>query len=185
MTSPAPTVLAELTNRFSAAVTVHLIADRRGIQTWRMTFPDVTLAVKIGTSDDGNGNPCQLTAREAAVLTQLDSLRVTAHHIASGHTPGGSWVATRWFDGRSTWDHCAPLRHDPADQAARAEAVDAGRRLTAAVARLHQAGWTHRDLQPRHSIHHPYQQANLIDFALARGAAPITPHVPTAAGLCI
>jgi hypothetical protein len=171
-------VLRDLAGHLGVPDSTHLITERRGTQVWQLGYSGASYALKISIGDAAQ----RLPAREAAVLTELDRLRVTDHLVAHGNTPGGSWVTTRWFTGATTWSRCASWRKNPTDDAG-AEAVEASRQLTAAVAQLHGVGWTHGDLQGRHGIHAETAPVRLIDFALARGPAAISPDVPYRGGL--
>ncbi|MFD3416407.1 protein kinase family protein [Streptomyces decoyicus] len=100
-------------------------------------------------------------AREAAVLRQL----VAPEEIRFGEWEKGTWSAQPWYEGESLYDLWGPHRHasDPA-------APDLGEALACAVAlaKLHESGWAHGDVQPNHFVIGP-TGTFLIDLALAQG----------------
>ncbi|MEU6379293.1 hypothetical protein [Streptomyces sp. NPDC046909] len=59
-------------------------------------------------------------------------------------------MLTPWWEGPSTWDILRDVRAGTSQSsAARQHMID----LCDAVARLHESGWVHSDLQPSHAIH--------------------------------
>lgn len=180
MTEHLEAALTALTPRFGVPVSTRRIADRRGTQVWKITYADTVVALKSGTNTDDVAG--LLPAREAAVLGRLAPLGVSDQPLATRVDADGSWSATRWIKGSTTWGRCAPMRARPTDHVAREDAVEVVGRFLEAVIHLHGVGWLHGDLQPWHAIH-DHDHVQLIDLALARGQDEVRPWVPYRGGL--
>lgn len=105
-----------------------------------------------------HGTP--VTARETTALIAMGQGHAL---LAHGHSEAAAWMITRWYDGPSTWQALHAVR---AGVGLRSAALSHMIGLCEAVARLHQDGWVHADLQPAHALHTP-SGVRLIDCSWA------------------
>jgi TolB-like protein len=106
-------------------------------------------------------------ARSASALNHPNI--VTIHDV--GQTDGRSWIAMELVDGAS-------LRQLVADGALPVKrALAIGTQIAEGLARAHASGIVHRDLKPENVMVTADGLVKILDFGLAKAAAPPTPDV--------
>lgn len=142
----------------SAMATVHL-AVRLGDVTGR---PIVLKRPPLG--ERPSGRPAQAILREAEVLSEVRGAGIPALE-AAGDIAGLPYVAIERLRGASLAKVLAPSAPLPIP-AVRALGKDVAR----ALARLHEAGWVHRDVTPSNIFVDDAGDVYLLDFGLAARA---------------
>lgn len=105
----------------------------------------------------------QTIAGEIRAMRALNGV-IGGHFVDGGRAGGVTWLLQRWIDGESAFD--LAKRHRATRDLMpllKLYAVQAD-----LVARVHEAGWLHCDLQPMHFFHRPDEGVSLIDLGLAR-----------------
>ncbi|MFG2943502.1 hypothetical protein ACGFYX_47770, partial [Streptomyces sp. NPDC048282] len=81
-----------------------LISNRRASAVWLAHGPNMTVAIKAGTGQDG----AAITARETAAVARMGAAGTV---LARGRGKTTAWMLTPWYDGPSTWE----ILHDVRD----------------------------------------------------------------------
>ncbi|MFI2257453.1 protein kinase [Streptomyces tubercidicus] len=160
MPGKGPFELPDHVQSVVAPTSRRLVLDRRGSTVWDVRTPVGRFAVKLGYRSQTHAWTALAPAREAAILRQL-----IPEEVRCGEWEEGTWSAQPWREGESLYALWEPCRH--AEEAA-APDLDEALSCAAVLARLHQDGWAHGDVQPNHFIIGP-TGAFLIDLALAHG----------------
>ncbi|BDH15791.1 hypothetical protein HOK021_69700 [Streptomyces hygroscopicus] len=153
----------ELPGHVQSVVTpmsTRLVVNRRGSTVWDVRTPVGRFAVKLGYPSQTHAWTAWAPAREAAILRQL-----IPEEARFGEWEEGTWSAQPWREGESLYNLWEPCRYarEPAPPN-----LDEALSCAAALARLHQDGWAHGNVQPNHFIIGP-TGTFLIDLALAHG----------------
>lgn len=149
---------------------VRRVTDRRGAQVWRVTLAGGD-EVAVKAADAGPSG--LLPVREAAVIRSAGPVAGTV--LGSGRlAQGGSWMAAPWWRGPTLWTAFNAVRDDPPSLPARAGAACASVRAACALARLHERGWAHGDVQAGHVILAD-GGTRLLDLAWAHGPEGAVP----------
>lgn len=138
-----------------------LVTNRRGSTVWAADTPNGRIAVKLGYPSQTHSWTALAPAREAVILRQL----IDPEGIRFGDWEKGTWSTQPWREGQSLYDQWKP--HRQADGPA-SPSIPEALSCAAALADLHERGWTHGDVQPNHLIIGP-AGTFLIDLGLARG----------------
>jgi tetratricopeptide (TPR) repeat protein len=124
------------------------------------------VALKLLSHDDREVADRTRVMREARVLAALDHPAIgTLYEVGEG--PYGSFLVLALYQGRTLAAELAVRGALPA-----AEALAILGRLAGALAAAHGAGILHRDVKPSNVFRLPDGQVKLIDFGIARLAAP-------------
>ncbi|QIY57008.1 protein kinase [Streptomyces sp. RPA4-5] len=141
-------------------MSTRLVVNRRGSTVWDVQTPDGRFAVKLGYPSQTHAWTAWAPAREATILRQL-----IPEEVRFGEWAEGTWSAQPWREGESLHRVWEPHRHPKEPTAPDPEEA---RSCAAALAKLHEDGWAHGDVQPNHFVIGP-TGTFLIDLALAHG----------------
>ncbi|HEY8077886.1 MAG TPA: serine/threonine-protein kinase, partial [Labilithrix sp.] len=131
------------------------------------TGEEVALKVmRAASTFDDEAATRERFVREARVLAGL-SHPCIVRYVAHGTTLDGQpFVAAEWVEGETLADRISRKRITPRDAAA------LGASLADALATSHEAGVAHRDLKPTNVMIAKDGRPKLIDFGVAKSAAP-------------
>lgn len=143
-----------------------ILTDRRGVALVRGHLPDGRpTALKLvtpGAEPSGPYDPIEMLNRETKWLCKYGTELAQGSYISDGLALSEHWLLLEWQEG-------APLDRWMRDHKTTPPGPVFGA-AARAVARLHNAGQVHGDLQPAHVLVDEDQRIALIDFSLA--------HVP-------
>ncbi|GGP39001.1 protein kinase domain-containing protein [Streptomyces melanogenes] len=161
MTGNGPFEIPDHVRRVVTPLAQQLITNRRGSTVWDVRTATGRFAVKLGYPSRTHSWTALAPAREATILRQL----IDPAEVRFGEWERGTWSAQPWREGASLHALWEPHRHakEPA-----APSVGEALSCAAALADLHERGWTHGDVQPNHFVVGPHGTF-LIDLGLARG----------------
>jgi serine/threonine protein kinase len=149
-----------------------LVTERRGSVTWRLPGAGdgggVALKAAVRTSDGAPAATAAL-AREGAVLAAVPELAKTFAPRAGTVTFAGTdvpYLVTRWIDGEPAIRRIRTARR--AGELRPAAVSDLLAAVLRPLAALHEAGWSHGDVQPDHLRRKADDDVVLIDYGLAQ-----------------
>ncbi|MFD9812883.1 hypothetical protein [Streptomyces sp. NPDC059080] len=172
VTTPPREAIDLLTERFGTPLTAELLSDRRGSRTWKVTAPDVRLALKAnapgGPDAWGKATEMDQEDRHLRLLAKAGAIDAT-YRVDAGPWERGRWLAVRWIDGVPLWRALAPGRGPEGNRpSVRAWLLEIARTWARRLDALHTAGWAHADVQPTNTLVEG-GGAHVIDYALACG----------------
>lgn len=163
-----------------------MVSDRRGSQAWEVRTDHGRFVVKANRpgADTDRDKACEVE-RESRVLEDLaDSGAVPwSYYVGSGTWTRGHWLGVSWLPGHDLWDGLATARARD-NFGARRLLARTTRSLAASLARLHESGWVHADVQKTNvRLDAETGNAALIDYALACGPDRDTQRAPYRGGV--
>src|SRR6267142_4164587 len=115
----------------------------------------------------------QRFTQEARTVSNLNHPNIlTVYEF--GQTDSGSFIATEYIDGVTLREHLSGRRLKLID------ILDLAIQIVAALNAAHEAGVTHRDLKPENVMVRRDQVVKVLDFGLAKLAAPSSTSSPSA-----
>src|SRR5438552_15165824 len=125
-----------------------------------------TVALKIVPAEVAKDkNRLQRFTQEARTVSNLNHPNIlTVYEF--GQTESGSFIAAEYIDGVTLREHLSGRRLKLID------ILDLAIQIVAALNAAHEAGVTHRDLKPENVMVRRDQVVKVLDFGLAKLAAP-------------
>src|SRR5437870_5587775 len=115
----------------------------------------------------------QRFTQEARTVSNLNHPNIlTVYEF--GQTDSGSFIASEYIDGATLREHLSSRRLKLID------ILDLAIQIVAALNAAHEAGVTHRDLKPENVMVRRDQVVKVLDFGLAKLAAPSSTSSPSA-----
>ncbi|WP_432096383.1 protein kinase domain-containing protein [Streptomyces sp. bgisy100] len=172
MTVPPHEATDRLAERFGSPVDADLLSDRRGSRAWKVTTPDMLLALKANTSSspDARDKAAEIDQEDRHLihLTKVGAIDA-AYRLDAGSWESGRWLAVRWIDGVPVWRALALARGTEGNRpSVHPWLLDIARTWAQRLDALHAAGWAHADVQPTNTLVDS-AGVHLIDYALACG----------------
>ncbi len=172
MTAPPHEATDLLSERFGSPVTADLLSDRRGSRAWKVTTPDIRLALKANApgGDDARDKAAEMAQenRHLMRLTKAGAID-SAYRIDAGPWERGQWLAVRWIEGVPLWRALALARGPEGNRpSVHPWLLGIARTWAQRLDALHAARWAHADVQPTNTLVDS-GEVHLIDYALACG----------------
>lgn len=155
-------IIKNLESRLHAKVQVlETVQDTRGVLVQKIAIGSDLYALKIYFKNVEEG----MTFRESSILNEIRILKTIDNHFNyyfdSEDNEDSIWILTHWIDGLNANEFLRKITNP-------AEHYSAIKKIVQRISQLHDLGYLHGDLQPKHIKITNHHTVELLDFGLSR-----------------